>query len=437
MKKRKILMLLIILVIFLLLASAYGISAITRNNTERLAEEKYNFEYELYDNIEEQNKVLIKISDVDGIDSITCPDENVVYCNGNTQFAMDYEVTENTEIVFNVKYKDGQSKQYTLIVDDIAKNNVLSIGNSVINEESIVDVGLLLNINAYNYNNIYYKIGEDKTDWIQYTQEVSYTSQYIYDQGYNDDTNITIYAKKTDSKGNTVIVNKKIEIPKIKRKNVLEYIMQNNIEDGIHEYTIGEVTYKFEVVNFNQDVTYSTSPTLGNDTADETMLVLKYHGNLTVGTGATITPQVRKKGMYIYVKGNLVNNGKITMDSKGSFAAGENVYLWQENTRNLYDYVEAVGSSGAGRAGVMGGSRRGNNGGSAGEGTRQTGGGASGGARQTYGTGFASGPAQSGAGGNGTSYCGGNGGAGADYRKGGYGANAVITGGRRSLDNVC
>jgi hypothetical protein len=49
------------------------------------------------------------------------------------------------------------------------------------------------------------------------------------------------------------------------------------------------------------------------------MLILKYHGNLTIGEGVTIQPQVRKKGMVIYVEGTLTNNGTgltITQDSR-------------------------------------------------------------------------------------------------------------------------
>lgn len=427
MKKRKIILLLIIILILVLLASVYGINIIRKSKTDKLAEEKYNFEYELYDNTEEQNKVLVKVSNIDGINSITCPDNNIIYCNGKTYFAMDYEVTENTENNFIVNYMDGENRQYTLIIDDNAKNNVLNIRDNVINEGK-ANVALDINIEAYHFNKIYYKIGDNETNWTEYTNALNYSSQYIYEKQYNDDNIINIYAKKTDAKGNTVIVNKKVNIPEIVRNNIIEYIIQNDIEDGIQEYTIGEVTYKFEVVNFNEDVTYTTTPILGNDTSDDAMLILKYHGNLTLNSGVTIMPQVPKKGMYICVLGDLINNGTISMSQKGSIANGEEIYLWQEKTKNVYDNILAVGANGGARANSgLASSVRGNDGGN---GTgRQTGGGASGAARQRYGSGFSSGPTYSGAGGNGTSYCGGAGGSGADYNKGGYGANATVNGG--------
>lgn len=84
------------------------------------------------------------------------------------------------------------------------------------------------------------------------------------------------------------------------------------------------------------------------------MLIVKYHKNLTIDAGVTVTATnvsnlTYKKGMYICVMGDLVNNGTISMSARGTYnQEGENVYLWK-NTDNTYEYVPAVGGAGAAR----------------------------------------------------------------------------------------
>lgn len=113
------------------------------------------------------------------------------------------------------------------------------------------------------------------------------------------------------------------------------------------------------------------------------MLVVKYHKNLTVNSGVTLTATnvsnlTYKKGMYICVMGELINRGTITMTARGTYnCAGENVYLWK-NEDDTFEYVPALGGAGGpgisqsvGTAGTPG-SYRGTGGGGSGAATVQS-----------------------------------------------------------------
>ena len=176
------------------------------------------------------------------------------------------------------------------------------------------------------------------------------------------------------------------------------------------------IDYDVELINEYNDVQYSlgageTTKTisLGDGTQVYKTLVVKYHGNLTIDSGVTVTAKTSdsntsltyKKGMYLCVLGNLVNNGTITMTARGTYnLAGENVYLWK-NQDNSFEYVPSVGGAGSPRYTGTGSSTAAKCQGTAGVG-RQTGGGAKGSYRLD-------GKGSVGAGGDGTSYSGGSG----------------------------
>lgn len=163
--------------------------------------------------------------------------------------------------------------------------------------------------------------------------------------------------------------------------------------------------YEIELINYYDDVTYSSNVSLGDSTTEYKMLVVKYHKNLTINSGVTVTANrsgnyTYKKGMYLCVMGELKNYGTISMTARGTYnCPGENVYLWK-NADGTFEYVPAVG--GAGGSSV----NRTSNGHAGATGTaRRTGGGGSG-ASYGYGNGSSGG---SGAGSAGTSYSGGSG----------------------------
>lgn len=154
------------------------------------------------------------------------------------------------------------------------------------------------------------------------------------------------------------------------------------------------------------DQTISSDTSWGSATADTRNLLVLVKGNLTVDAGYTLTAAARKRGMFIYVNGDLALNGIISMTDRGASAAGARLLLLSSGT----DYeipaaggagATAVSSSGSGAATVNG------NSGTSGVATGACGGGGGGGALKNNGT------ANAGAGSAGTSYSGGTGGGGA------------------------
>lgn len=196
------------------------------------------------------------------------------------------------------------------------------------------------------------------------------------------------------------------------RSTIYEYIRNEIISDGDHTLDVNGVSIDIEMYNFESNIEYTTSPVLGNATADLRMLVLNYKGNLTIGSGVTMTPQVRKKGMTVFVAGTLTNNGTMSMTARGAKAVGQDLYLFKRNDGG-YEYIPASGGAGAAAAQATGiasttvtaAGIKGTNGTS-----RRTGGGGSGGVSSWRNTNGAI--TRSGAGSAGTSYSGGSGGGG-------------------------
>ena len=198
----------------------------------------------------------------------------------------------------------------------------------------------------------------------------------------------------------------------------------NLIESGIQEISVNDEKYSANVIIYNGNLnldgtTQITGATLSNqiyefgnaetDCAKSTtemannMVILKVNGNLTIDENVTLTACKNEsgyggpKGMFIYCTGTITNNGTISMNARGAYAEGQNVYLWKNKDKS-YEYVPAIGASG----GVRKTNGIGNNGNDGVN--RQTGGGASGGGREYNNSGTG------GAGASGTSYSGGTGG---------------------------
>ena len=216
--------------------------------------------------------------------------------------------------------------------------------------------------------------------------------------------------------------------------NILVY-KGDLILDGIKQVEGAELKQnKYEFGNKEKDV--------GTESEDaKNMVILKIDGDLTVNSGITLTACKSDngyggpKGMLIYCTGTLTNNGTISMTARGAKAEGQDVYLWK-NSDNSYEFVPAVGASGASRAiisasGFWGG--RFSTAGISGNNSinRQTAGGGSGAAICHGDSGRYT--SISGAGTNGTSYSGGTGGGAAlgDINYSNYTAEAgTINGGK-------
>lgn len=202
--------------------------------------------------------------------------------------------------------------------------------------------------------------------------------------------------------------------------SILKWAMKDDLTTGNYTLTVKDETYNIELYVNDNDVTYSSNPTLCSATADNAMCIVKYKGNLTINAGVSLTPRTRKKGFLVLVMGTLTNNGSITMTGKGSSAAGQNVYLWQ-NADGSYEYIPKIGA--AGGAGTRSSGDRGINGpsGSAGANRSTGGGGAGGNSYSSYNGGNTIG----GAGSAGTSYSGGAGGGGGNHSWGSSNGNAI------------
>ncbi len=143
-----------------------------------------------------------------------------------------------------------------------------------------------------------------------------------------------------------------------KMESIIQGFRDADLENGEYTVCIKDEIYKVEFINYYGDVRYSleegqTSRTvsLGDESTEHKTLVVKYHGNLTIDKGVTITATTvnnltYKKGMYICVLGDIYNEGKISMTARGTYnAEGEDVYLWK-NINDTYEYVPAEGAKG-------------------------------------------------------------------------------------------
>ncbi|WP_339837372.1 hypothetical protein [Paenibacillus sp. FSL R7-0272] len=131
------------------------------------------------------------------------------------------------------------------------------------------------------------------------------------------------------------------------RSTIYDYLAKESIPDGDHTLVVNGINIDIEIYNFESDISYSNTPVLGNTIADARMLILNYKGNLTVETGVNLTPQVRKKGMTIFVRGKLTNKGTISMTDRGSNASGQNIYLFRSES-GLYEMIPSAGANGRG-----------------------------------------------------------------------------------------
>lgn len=144
----------------------------------------------------------------------------------------------------------------------------------------------------------------------------------------------------------------------MKMESIVQGMRDAELADGEYEILIQDQVYTIELCNYYEDVRYSlgegeTNKTisLGDNSTEYKMLVAKYHKNLTIDSGVTLTATnvsnlTYKKGMYICVLGELKNNGIISMTARGTYnAEGENVYLWK-NIDDSYEYIPAIGAKG-------------------------------------------------------------------------------------------
>ena len=184
--------------------------------------------------------------------------------------------------------------------------------------------------------------------------------------------------------------------------------------------------YEYYSTTSNQTITTSTNMnTFFSNTKDTRSSIMVFGGNLTINSGAIFIPPVRKLFTAIYVAGNLVVNGQISMSARGANHSGtgdSGGYTAPApiRMRSNGETIPATGGSGAGRNTGSTGA----NGSAGGTATRGSGGGGSGGHKYKHNSLNYGG----GAGASGTSFSSGGGGGGNDYFTQ-TGGDAVANGG--------
>lgn len=82
------------------------------------------------------------------------------------------------------------------------------------------------------------------------------------------------------------------------------------------------------IFDSNQTVASFFNLCLSQDTFTQVILGV----NIIISSGVVLTPPFRCKGLIIYAKGTLINNGMISMTSRGCIAQGQNLYLLNDIT---------------------------------------------------------------------------------------------------------
>jgi hypothetical protein len=144
----------------------------------------------------------------------------------------------------------------------------------------------------------------------------------------------------------------------------------------------GEDQYNFEYSKFIGPTIYNNDAehffTSTPDTRSSWVII---NGNFTVNSGQTFIPPVRKLFTVLYVKGDLINNGTISMTARGanhSNLEAHDIYIGNSNRFDALSniYIPAIGGNGgAGFIGPVTGfsSRNGSNGINGGTGGGSTG----------------------------------------------------------------
>lgn len=136
-------------------------------------------------------------------------------------------------------------------------------------------------------------------------------------------------------------------------------------------------SYDYTIKNGNQTVSSFTASDWFTSTADTRSAFIVVNGNLTINSGQTFIPSVRKLFTCIYVSGDLTLNGSISMSARGANHSGtgnSGGLTTEQNIRIINGTYSSVSNPqipalSTGGAGASGG---GGNGGAGGSGTNGT-----------------------------------------------------------------
>lgn len=235
--------------------------------------------------------------------------------------------------------------------------------------------------------------------WSEYADNESY--KFLKGATYKEDRGIKLYATWIQTTESEII-------DTITGDSILSIVKSKGLVSGFYNFVVKDETYKVHVFVKEGNCTYGgEGETLifGDNIANNSMMILKCNGELTISEGSILTPYTTPKGMFVYSSGTITNNGEISISLKGSTATGQNVYLWKNSTGDKeYEMVPKIGAEGGKKASVGNSAGAKSNGKPGNDGVnRETGGGGSGAVFSNYQA------ISSKIGGAGTSYKGGNG----------------------------
>ncbi len=362
-KKMQIVLLLIILIIvtLCLIVNKNGfIGNIARNIKGELEEPEVAelFTYTMYDNQDEDKiKVLVKVQSEDGLDYIETPDNHKIQCNGKKAMALDYEVQKDEDYIFKVKESNKDVQEQNLRVDDTyIHDKILNFSNTTERTGKTT-----IKINRYmDFDDFvtYCKFGENG-EWEQCEGEITKDDfQDFYKNNLlNNDGTITTYVKISSNKNSNQIILNNEKYYVFLEDGLLQILQNADIKDnGYFETTINTQTYSMHTYVFNGDQEWKNDQIFGDESDigkagiyAKNMILVKVNGNLTIEEGVTVTTYHSSyggpKGILLYVTGNIVNKGTISMTARGAYAKGQDIYLWDNNNAN-YEYVPAIGAEG-------------------------------------------------------------------------------------------
>ncbi len=292
-----------------------------------------NAYYEIKSINGEYLNIIITIENPNGINKVIGQDLTIQF-NGKKKIVMDRTLKEGEEYQLKLEIvgKDTQ-ELYTLIAS--AKPAIVIANEEVSGDErtKTIEVQYPDNKNVINYYSF-----DDEETWREYNGEMNISN--------TENRKLTV--KSIWKEGRTIF---NIRKQYLVVGDSLLYVTGNFInKNGEYIILVNDEKYIANAYVLKED-TVLTQNTMYGEEIDigNKMVIVKAEGNLTINSGVTITSYGNTyggpKGMLLYVKGKLINNGIITMTARGARAEGQNVYLWK-NENDSYEYVPSLGVTG-------------------------------------------------------------------------------------------
>ena len=336
------------LIIAIILLVVLTVSTIVLNQTgviKRIADNikkeeiKKEINCEVYSYVNGKTAILVIVEDTEnGIDKIIYPEnEMTLSCNGKTKVAFDYntDITGKESLTFKAINTQGEEIKKTILINN---QFYLDLIDHSIVAETETQKALTVNYKEESTTR-QYKIGE-ATNWTNYTNTIRLDDYQMLETLGQESKETNIYLRQIDQMGYEIITKVKYEINDnaiykqedtvVEGESILACVENNNLESGNYIFRVTGSTsegatetieYPIELYNYNEDANYITNNTnviagkpytgMGKLSAEKRMLILKYNGDLTINSGATITPTGTNENIngatYLCTKNHLQN----------------------------------------------------------------------------------------------------------------------------------